>query len=511
MRRCHLAIIVFIFLFSQSNVFSQPFTILKDINYGGLGLCLGSPQPLNLTESGGSIFFSSSNITTAGLWKTDGSNTGTSRVKEISGIGPLKNLDGLLLFAVGNPNLGQTEIWKSDGTEAGTVLIKSWLNRTISEMTTVNRKLYFRVSVFGNSDELWESDGTEEGTKLIKSLGTIQNLKNIGGTLFFLVDDAPLFRNTLWKSDGTENGTVMVKDIYAGSGSVSFSSFFDANGVLYFIGNDGVHGLELWKSDGTNTGTQMIKDIEPGVNGSNIKGMALMNNSVWFLAKTTANGDGLWKTDGTDAGTLIIKDLIDGGSPDYLTAVDNTLFFKGHDGELWKSDGTDAGTVLVKDVFPGGASNPASLFNANGTLFFSATNTAFVRGDMIECYNNGGELWKSDGTESGTVLVKDIYNGNGGTGGPDQFIMANGILFFKANNGLNGRELWKTDGTTGGTSMVMDINTTKSSNPKKFTSMNGLVYFTAFNQDGGPSFARGTEVYQTDGTLSGTNQSTWIF
>src|SRR5687768_11165508 len=96
----------FIFLFSQSNVFSQPFTILKDINYGGLGLCLGSPQPLNLTESGGSIFFSSNNSITAGLWKTDGSNTGTSRVKEISGIGPLKNLDGLLLFAVGNPNLG---------------------------------------------------------------------------------------------------------------------------------------------------------------------------------------------------------------------------------------------------------------------------------------------------------------------------------------------------------------------------------------------------------------------
>ena len=39
-----------------------------------------------------------------------------------------------------------------------------------------------------------------------------------------------------------------------------------------------------------------------------------------------------------------------------LTAVGNTLFFSGYDatngGALWKSDGTTSGTVMVKDTYP---------------------------------------------------------------------------------------------------------------------------------------------------------------
>ena len=45
--------------------------------------------------------------------------------------------------------------------------------------------------------------------------------------------------------------------------------------------------------------------------------------------------------------------------PGDLTNVNGTLYFEADDGvhgnELWKSDGTDAGTTMVKDIFPGGA------------------------------------------------------------------------------------------------------------------------------------------------------------
>jgi ELWxxDGT repeat protein len=69
-----------------------------------------------------------------------------------------------------------------------------------------------------------------------------------------------------------------------------------------------------------------------------------------------------------------------------------------HGDELWMSNGTEAGTVLVKDIKPGaGDSNPWELTDVGGTLFF-------VADDGL----HGNELWKSDGTKAGTVLVKDI-------------------------------------------------------------------------------------------------------
>ena len=90
----------------------------------------------------------------------------------------------------------------------------------------------------------------------------------------------------------------------------------------------------------------------------------------------------------------------------YLTAVGNTLFFQAYDGvnggELWKSDGTAAGTVLVKDIRPGlSTSYPGNLTAVGNTLFFTADDGV-----------NGTELWKSDGTTAGTVLVADISFGD---------------------------------------------------------------------------------------------------
>ena len=79
-----------------------------------------------------------------------------------------------------------------------------------------------------------------------------------------------------------------------------------------------------------------------------------------------------------------------------------------HGMELWTSNGSTEGTVLVKDIDPCDdsgmpRSSPSSLTAMGGQLFFAANDGT-----------HGDELWKSDGTTEGTVLVKDIKTGTTG-------------------------------------------------------------------------------------------------
>ncbi len=89
-----------------------------------------------------------------------------------------------------------------------------------------------------------------------------------------------------------------------------------------------------------------------------------------------------------------------------------------------------AETVMVKDINPSDVSGTGVgvilLTDLNGTLFFAAD-------DGI----HGWGLWKSDGTEAGTVMVKDIE--------PllEYSAAIDGTLFFSADDGTHGYALWK--------------------------------------------------------------------
>lgn len=152
--------------------------------------------------------------------------------------------------------------------------------------------------------------------------------------------------------------------------------------------------------------------------------------------------------------------------PQRLTNVAGQVFFMADDGlhgwELWKSDGTAAGTFMVKDIRPGADSSLEHDYDSqyidvthlpgmriwgvlNNYLFFAAN-------DGI----HGWELWRSDGTAAGTVLLKDIQSG-AGSSNPDHFTFINNALYFFADNGVNGSELWVTYGTPESTQLADDI------------------------------------------------------
>src|SRR5436189_4853773 len=193
------------------HTFAQQFTLLKDINMGVSGQCLGYPrEPLNLTEANGSLYFTIYGIPDmAGLWKSDGTAAGTVRIKQVDYIDRMINLNGTIFFANDNTN----ELWKSNGTAQGTVVVK---NITATNLIAVNDILYFRTI----DGQLWKTDGSSGGTVIVKSsVGT--DLLNANGTLFFPAAGGPPFNGAaLWKTDGTPAGTVMVSDPAIQYGSI---------------------------------------------------------------------------------------------------------------------------------------------------------------------------------------------------------------------------------------------------------------------------------------------------
>jgi ELWxxDGT repeat protein len=204
-------------------------------------------------------------------------------------------------------------------------------------------------------------------------------------------------------------------------------------------------------------------------------------------------------------GAYLVRDVKAGGrssNPMYLTPVGDTLFFsaKGPKGrELWKSDGTQAGTIRVKDIFPGeGSSNPYALTNVNGKLFFAADDGS-----------HGIELWTSDGTAAGTSMVEDISPGT------SDFVesltaVAGQLLFFRI--GATSQELWTSSGTADNTSLVAVVEPVESASgsPTPLLVEGSALIFGMRGPDGY------MDIWKSDGTPGGTarmdftNWANWL-
>jgi ELWxxDGT repeat protein len=72
-------------------------------------------------------------------------------------------------------------------------------------------------------------------------------------------------------------------------------------------------------------------------------------------------------------------------------------------------------------------------------------------GDELYFIASGGfygqQLWKSDGTTAGTMMVTENHPMDGQNYDPHGLVTADGFLFFYAYNGVGGVTLWKSDGT----------------------------------------------------------------
>ncbi|MBN1446922.1 MAG: PKD domain-containing protein, partial [Bacteroidetes bacterium] len=415
------------------------------------------------------------------LWRTDGTPAGTSRYADVMIKGGITCIGNLVYFTGSDLNANNhDDPWRSDGTSAGTFrLIDLGRNLFYSEVEfdfeSFNGLVYFkhiytRKNAVPNVFNLMVTDGTVKGTGIAASVTDgLRDLAPVGTQLFIKNAD-------LWISDGSSSGTSLLKDICPGTGSCVTSTnqaipaYWDAftyrpfimNGKYFARFGDGSNGDELWMSDGTVAGTFMVADINPGAGSSWPCMFAEMDGVLYFSAYDELHGFELWRSDGTSSGTVRVKDINPTGNsaPRWITTVNTAagerLFFSADDGvhghELWISDGTEAGTTMVTDINTSGSSNPR-----------------FTRFTPYE-YRCSDEEY---------MLVMTSYNG---------------IVYFGADDG-NGYELFRSDGTVSGTYKLVDINPQGASRPIYITEVNGKILFFAYEP------VNGFEWYSYDPSL----------
>lgn len=388
------------------------------------------------------------------------------------------------VYFVAQSELYGTEVYVSDGTPAGSGILKD-INpgdyyADADNLTVFKNRLFFAASDGDPHDhdetgthgkELWATDGTESGTILIKNIneGTYTNpydqeeandsepddLTVAGDQLFFSADTENSGRE-LWVTDGTTSGTRLVKDIYPGTDSNGNAESSDPDDLIamgdkvIFLADDGVNGTELWVSDGTEEGTFLVKDFDGEASSGlfSLNDPVVLNNEVYF-----EEDDEVWRTDGTTEGTEKLFALPE-YTEDVLTVFDDQIVLQATSSLwFWNPSTSNLSQVSFNNLL-----YPEELTVYNNRLFFSAESSSSMNGNEV-----GRELFSTNGTEEGTMLIKDInrvdttsnrvYDSR-----PEDLTVAGDLLYFTANTEANGRELWHTGGLPERTHIV-DQNT----------------------------------------------------
>jgi ELWxxDGT repeat protein len=542
----------------------------------------GNSVPQRFMAVGDTLYFTADDGTNGRqLWKTDGTADGTVRVSNIPNDSPalaptpLALLGGRLVFSARSDDgatLGR-ELWITDGTPAGTTLLKNihpsgssspgFTANGTPDVAVVGDHLYFAATDALHGRELWRTDGTPEGTAMVAELvpgpgsSSPTNLTAVNGNLYFTATLPPGVGGTsgvYWKdptgaiseiSPQTQFGSGVGFPGSAGNvgGVFYLGAWFNNSAVLFkhdpatatpatnltlvkglaqatnwhfsagpildvggkalllAQGPTGSNTIHLWRSDGTPQGTEELATFpDPQIPTSELARWNIArgaDNLLYFAGATPAGGTEPVRTDGTAAGTFGLGEINGNTHSSNPSAVvylgGNRWVFNAENPlngrELWVTNGTESGTSLVKDIATGSLSSfravPFHMTPAlNGRTYFAATSVGAT--DSIDT-----ELWTSDGTPEGTYRLK-TYPPNFG---PRGFAALNGKMYFTA--GTSERGLWETDGTEAGTRLVFPLDRITFG---PLIHVGGLLYFSTHRAD------TGSELWKTDGTAAGTRR-----
>jgi ELWxxDGT repeat protein len=350
-----------------------------------------------------------------GLWSTDGTAEGTTRLRERDVTGEIGS-DGTTAYFGARDG----HVWRTDGTPAGTrsIFDGGFAPATFLPAGRVGSEFVFSARKDGRA-ELWRTDGTR--ASLLQ--GDNEDLGRVAAT-----GPRALLLSTgggLLATDGTRVTPTGQPNHVGSRDAVAVDDGF------LIAGYDDEHGAELWHLDEDGRDPRLASDVNPGRYGSSPRWFARVRTGVLFLDVSGAQA--VWRR--ADLRGTAVKPLtaLQGEVTERATVVDGFAYITMANADryrLYRTDGTDGGTTLLSE-FDYGFDAPALFTGFAGTVWFTA-------GDG----EHGVELWRTDGTAAGTRLARDIVPGDRSSV-PLDLVATGDFLFFTAYHPQYGAEPWR--------------------------------------------------------------------
>jgi ELWxxDGT repeat protein len=426
----------------------------------------------------------------------------------------------------------------------------------------------FSGGISGDEGILWSTDGTASGTQAVSSticpypcqgitsLGTWRGL-----ALFKTARGSILPDGEIWRTDGTTAGTFPLAGPFSNDPFGAQTTIHPLGDRFFFFvvcnAPDFSYDCVLFRSDGTRAGTAPFVAAGSTLPLTRPHSFAVWRDRLLFIAVNEV-AMGLWSTDGTPEGTVLLADVREAeDSPAPVVPTPSRIFFgSGETGEdLWVTDGTPGSARRLADFDPGSCSPPPR------TCDIPDINSLTATGDEVLFVTfrtgHGEEVWRSDGTESGTRPAVELPSpqlwetperlaggrwlfaatptGDGGAltlwtadddfshAGPltgcdggacpifTDFLSPTLPRLFVGHDQAHGDEVWITDGTAAGTHLLADVCPGPCSGFRLametvLGTATGRTWFLASPHDGNPD-AADDELWVTDGTPGGTHRA----
>ncbi|MCA8957241.1 MAG: hypothetical protein KDC87_14290 [Planctomycetes bacterium] len=437
-----------------SDLLGQGPVLLEDL-VAGTTLIPSAANAVDLVSLGGSkaVF-----RVADGMWATDGATA--SKIHDVSPASASNPLDWNRIAFSGTYS-GDTELWVTDGTTSGTSLLKN-LHATGSSVPRMFTQVEWLVGTTTYSytffvagtpnDDVWMTDRTATGTKAVTALS--------GETVLAIATSVESSRLTVWYL----TGTTLFKTILSTpggtwstprqvTGTEAHAPIATVGTSVYFVGNDSTYGKELWRATVSGS-VGRLTDLVPG-SGS-------------------ASPDRFWVTQVGTAASLLFQATGPAGS------------------ELYRAQ--DTSVQLVSDVNPGPSDSfPQVLGESRGFVYFRAVTAQF-----------GAELWRTD-LRAYTTLVHDANQGTAHGSPTEALVTSNDRVYFAATHATKGQEVHVYQPNQATSVINLSPDGTSPSNPTQFVERpDGSVWFQAVVYQGFPVFSNQPALFRTDGTAAGT-------